>query len=111
MSNDPEMDEFVVTFRTQLEIFVNRLKSNQSRGRPIANDTAVQSLFVNITAMHGQLLQHLQHQEKRRGGQLFQHQAGAHVKGTVRGESLFDLKFAQVHYSSLFHHAVSTPIV
>lgn len=66
MSNENEVSEFVATFRAQLEIFVNRLKSNQSRGRPIANDTAVQSLFVNITAMHGQLLLHLQQQEARR---------------------------------------------
>ena len=31
-SNEDEINEFVSTFRTQLEIFVNRMKSNQSRG-------------------------------------------------------------------------------
>ncbi|XP_071526527.1 hepatocyte growth factor-regulated tyrosine kinase substrate isoform X2 [Panulirus ornatus] len=61
-----EVDEFVSTLRTQLEIFVNRMKSNQSRGRPIANDTSVQTLFVNITAMHTQLLKYKQQQDDKR---------------------------------------------
>lgn len=61
-----ELDEFVSTLKSSLEIFVNRMKSNQSRGRPIANDTSVQSLFMNITAMHAHLLKHIhQHDEKR----------------------------------------------
>lgn len=62
-----EIDEFVTTLRTQLEIFVNRMKSNQSRGRPIANDTSVQTLFMNITAMHAQLLKYIQLQDDKRG--------------------------------------------
>ncbi|XP_076042714.1 hepatocyte growth factor regulated tyrosine kinase substrate isoform X4 [Oratosquilla oratoria] len=61
-----EVDEFVSTLRSQLEIFVNRMKSNQSRGRSIANDTAVQSLFMNITAMHSQLLKYIQQQDDQR---------------------------------------------
>lgn len=61
-----EIDEFVATLRTQLEIFVNRMKSNQSRGRPIANDTAVQTLFMNITAMHAQLLKYIHEQDDKR---------------------------------------------
>ncbi|CAL4058732.1 unnamed protein product, partial [Meganyctiphanes norvegica] len=61
-----ELDEFVSTLKSSLEIFVNRMKSNQSRGRPIANDTSVQSLFMNITAMHAHLLKYIhQHDEKR----------------------------------------------
>lgn len=55
------------TLRTQLEIFVNRMKSNQCRGRPIANDTAVQTLFMNITAMHTQLLKFIHEQDDKRG--------------------------------------------
>lgn len=62
-----EIDEFVSTLRTQLEIFVNRMKSNQSRGRPIANDTSVQTLFMNITAMHAQLLKYIHEQDDKRG--------------------------------------------
>lgn len=61
-----EIDEFVSTLRSQLEIFVNRMKSNQSRGRPIANDTSVQTLFMNITAMHAQLLKYIHLQDDRR---------------------------------------------
>ncbi|KAK3882102.1 hypothetical protein Pcinc_013508 [Petrolisthes cinctipes] len=61
-----EIDDFVSTLRTQLEIFVNRMKSNQSRGRPIANDTSVQTLFMNITAMHAQLLKYIQRQDDKR---------------------------------------------
>ncbi|XP_050695341.1 hepatocyte growth factor-regulated tyrosine kinase substrate-like isoform X2 [Eriocheir sinensis] len=61
-----EVDEFVSTLRTQLEIFVNRMKSNQSRGRPIANDTSVQTLFMNITAMHAQLLKYIHEQDDKR---------------------------------------------
>ena len=39
---------------------MNRMKSNSSRGRPIANDSSVQTLFMNITAMHSQLLHNIQ---------------------------------------------------
>lgn len=58
------------TLRTQLEIFVNRMKSNQSRGRPIANDTSVQTLFMNITAMHAQLLKYIHEQDDKRGEEI-----------------------------------------
>ena len=61
-----EMNEFTETLRTQLEIFVNRMKSNSSRGRPIANDTSVQTLFMNIMTMHGKLVRHIQDQEDQR---------------------------------------------
>lgn len=68
-----ELDEFVSTLKSSIEIFVNRMKSNQSRGRPIANDTSVQSLFMNITAMHAHLLKHIhQHDEKRVKFELLQ---------------------------------------
>merc|ERR1719509_539198 len=55
-----------MTLRSQLEIFVNRMKSNSSRGRPIANDTSVQTLFMNTMAMHSKLVQHIQEQEDKR---------------------------------------------
>ncbi|XP_073945414.1 hepatocyte growth factor regulated tyrosine kinase substrate isoform X2 [Choristoneura fumiferana] len=63
---DKEIDEFVETLKSQVEIFVNRMKSNSSRGRSIANDTSVQSLFMNITAMHSQLLRYIQQQDDKR---------------------------------------------
>lgn len=51
---DNEMENFVKKLKSQVEIFVNRMKSNSSRGRSIANDTSVQNLFMNITAMHSE---------------------------------------------------------
>ncbi|PNF23218.1 hypothetical protein B7P43_G02735, partial [Cryptotermes secundus] len=63
---DTEMEEFVATLKMQVEIFVNRMKSNSSRGRSIANDSSVQTLFMNITAMHSRLLKHIQQQDDSR---------------------------------------------
>lgn len=63
---DVEIDEFVATMRTQVEIFVNRMKSNSSRGRSIANDTSVQSLFMNITSMHSRLLTYIKEMDDKR---------------------------------------------
>ena len=65
-ANDEDLDEFVTTLRTQLEIFVNRMKSNSSRGRSITNDSSVQTLFMNTMAMHSNLLKHIQDQEDKR---------------------------------------------
>ncbi|XP_015596295.1 hepatocyte growth factor-regulated tyrosine kinase substrate isoform X2 [Cephus cinctus] len=63
---DTQMEEFVGALRSQVEIFVNRMKSNSSRGRSIANDSSVQTLFMNITAMHSRLLKHIQEQDDSR---------------------------------------------
>jgi len=63
---EEEMEEFVTTLRSQVEIFVNRMKSNSSRGRSIANDSSVQTLFMNITAMHSRLLRYIQQQDDSR---------------------------------------------
>lgn len=63
---DKEIDEFVDTLKSQIEIFVNRMKSNSSRGRSIANDTAVQTLFMNLTTMHSRLLKYIQQQDDKR---------------------------------------------
>lgn len=65
-AEDKEIDEFVETLKSQVEIFVNRMKSDSSRGRSIANDTAVQTLFMNITAMHSKLLRYIQQQDDKR---------------------------------------------
>ncbi|XP_023942586.2 hepatocyte growth factor-regulated tyrosine kinase substrate isoform X2 [Bicyclus anynana] len=65
-AEDKEIDEFVETLKSQVEIFVNRMKSNSSRGRSIANDTSVQTLFMNITAMHSKLLRYIQQQDDKR---------------------------------------------
>ncbi|XP_015436469.1 PREDICTED: hepatocyte growth factor-regulated tyrosine kinase substrate isoform X2 [Dufourea novaeangliae] len=63
---DSQMEEFVNALRSQVEIFVNRMKSNSSRGRSIANDSSVQTLFLNITAMHSRLLRYIQEQDDNR---------------------------------------------
>jgi hepatocyte growth factor-regulated tyrosine kinase substrate len=63
---DNEIDEFTSTLRTQVEIFVNRMKSNSSRGRSIANDTSVQTLFMNITSMHSRLLTYIKEMDDKR---------------------------------------------
>ncbi|CAK1547251.1 unnamed protein product [Leptosia nina] len=65
-AEDKEIDEFVENLKSQVEIFVNRMKSNSSRGRSIANDTSVQTLFMNITAMHSKLLRYIQQQDDKR---------------------------------------------
>lgn len=67
VASDSEMEEFVHDLKTQVEIFVNRMKSNSSRGRSIANDSSVQKLFMNITAMHSKLLHYIQQQDDGRG--------------------------------------------
>ena len=59
-ASNEELDEFVTTLKTQVEIFVNRMKSNSSRGRSITNDSSVQTLFMNTMAMHSKLLKHIQ---------------------------------------------------
>ena len=46
------------------------------RGRPIANDSAVQSLFAVISEMHPQLMTHIQEKEEQRGEWLAGRQAG-----------------------------------
>ncbi|KAF5277206.1 hypothetical protein FQR65_LT03912 [Abscondita terminalis] len=61
-----EMQDFVNTLKSQVEIFINRMKSNSSRGRSIANDSSVQTLFLNITAMHSQLLRYIQQHDDTR---------------------------------------------
>lgn len=63
---DNEMEAFLSSLKSAIEIFVNRINSNQLRGRPIANDSAVQSLFMNITNMHSTLLSYVQQQDESR---------------------------------------------
>uniref|UniRef100_A0A1E1XHY8 Hepatocyte growth factor-regulated tyrosine kinase substrate n=1 Tax=Amblyomma aureolatum TaxID=187763 RepID=A0A1E1XHY8_9ACAR len=63
---DSQLEEFVSQLRSTLEVFVNRLQSNAARGRPVGNDSYVQSLFLSVSNMHSQLLHHLQQQEDLR---------------------------------------------
>ena len=42
------------------------MKSDHSRGRSVANDSAVQGLFMTISQMHPQLLKCVEEQEAQR---------------------------------------------
>ncbi|XP_018323996.1 hepatocyte growth factor-regulated tyrosine kinase substrate [Agrilus planipennis] len=64
--SDSELNDFIETLKSQVEIFINRMKSNSSRGRSIACDSSVQTLFMNITAMHSQLLRYIQQHDDQR---------------------------------------------
>lgn len=52
--------------RTQVEIFVNRMKSNSSRGRSISTDSSVQTLFLNLTTFHSRLLAYIKEADDKR---------------------------------------------
>ena len=66
-STQSDQEEFLNALRSSIEIFVNRMKSNSLRGRSIANDSSVQTLFMTINQMHPQLMKHMGEQEDARG--------------------------------------------
>lgn len=66
LHDDEEINEFSKTMKTQVEIFVNRMKSNSSRGRNITTDTSVQTLFMNLTSMHSRLLTYIKEMDDKR---------------------------------------------
>ena len=59
-------EQFLNALRSSIEIFCNRMRSNQARGRSIANDSSVQTLFMTINTMHPQLMEYMQKQEESR---------------------------------------------
>ena len=63
---EKELQEFSTNLKSSLEMFVNRMNSNKLRGRPIANDSSVQSLFLTITNMHSHLIKNIQDEEDTR---------------------------------------------
>lgn len=68
--SEAQLTEFVVNLKGQVEVFVNRMKSNSSRGRSNSNDTSVQSLFMNMTNNHSKLLGYIAQQEELRSKYL-----------------------------------------
>lgn len=66
-ADEGDQEQFLRALQSSLEIFVNRMKSNSQRGRSIANDSSVQSLFNVISNMHPQLMKYTQEQEDMRG--------------------------------------------
>lgn len=65
-ADDPELDEFTALMRSQLDIFVNRMKSSSARGRNISNDTSIQALFLNISTLHSKLLTYIKEMDDKR---------------------------------------------
>lgn len=74
-SNDANKEQFLQALQGSIQIFTNRMKSNYSRGRSIANDSSVQTLFMTINQMHPQLLQFVGEQEDIRGEEDLQFRA------------------------------------
>ncbi|XP_017858286.1 PREDICTED: hepatocyte growth factor-regulated tyrosine kinase substrate [Drosophila arizonae] len=65
-ADEVQIDEFAANMRTQVEIFVNRMKSNSSRGRSISNDSSVQTLFMTLTSLHSQQLTYIKEMDDKR---------------------------------------------
>lgn len=63
---EEDPDQFLNALNSSVEIFVNRMRSNSQRGRSIATDSSVQSLFNVISNMHPQLMKYIQGQEDLR---------------------------------------------
>jgi hepatocyte growth factor-regulated tyrosine kinase substrate len=61
------MNVFIDEVKKFMEIFITRMKSDQLRGRTITNDTAVQSLFLQLQQLHPKLLAFIKFQEDARG--------------------------------------------
>uniref|UniRef100_A0A6I8SV65 Hepatocyte growth factor-regulated tyrosine kinase substrate n=1 Tax=Xenopus tropicalis TaxID=8364 RepID=A0A6I8SV65_XENTR len=59
-------EQFLKALQNAVTTFLNRMKSNQMRGRSITNDSAVLSLFQSINNMHPQLLEMLNQLDERR---------------------------------------------
>ncbi|CAD6999989.1 unnamed protein product [Ceratitis capitata] len=65
-ADEVQIDEFAANMRAQVDIFVNRMKSNSSRGRSISNDSSVQTLFLNLTSLHSQQLSYIKEMDDKR---------------------------------------------
>lgn len=65
-ADELQIDDFAANMRTQVEIFVNRMKSNSSRGRSISNDSSVQTLFMTLTSLHSQQLSYIKEMDDKR---------------------------------------------
>ncbi|KAL0993555.1 hypothetical protein UPYG_G00109660 [Umbra pygmaea] len=59
-------EAFLKALQNAVTTFLNRMKSNQMRGRSITNDSAVLSLFQSINNMHPQLLDILNQLDEKR---------------------------------------------
>lgn len=66
-----KQEEFLDALRKSIDVFVNRMRVNSQRGRPVGNDSTLQTLFHTLHAMQPQLLQYFSELEHRRGMTIF----------------------------------------
>lgn len=59
-------EEFLQVLSGSVDVFVNRMRSDSQRGRSIATDSSVQTLFEALQNMHPRLLAYMHGQEDRR---------------------------------------------
>ena len=93
---EEDPDQFLHALNSSVEIFVNRMRSNSQRGRSIATDSSVQSLFNVISNMHPQLMKYVQGQEDLRG-KFFQISAVLQIR---RGKGVFIALFCMVGFQN-----------
>ena len=60
---DAEIDTFIEDVKKTLELYINRMKSDSMRGRSITNDTAVQSLFLQLQHLQPKLMSYIKYKE------------------------------------------------
>ncbi|XP_070581327.1 hepatocyte growth factor-regulated tyrosine kinase substrate-like [Ptychodera flava] len=65
-NDSDDSEQFLQMLSTNIDVFVNRMKSDSQRGRSIANDTSVQGLFQTITTMNPQLMKIIDELEDKR---------------------------------------------
>jgi growth factor-regulated tyrosine kinase substrate len=63
---DAEIDKFIDDVKKTLELYINRMKSDSMRGRSITNDTAVQSLFLQLQHLQPKLMSYIKYKEDAR---------------------------------------------
>ena len=61
-----ERAKFCKNLSASLDIFLNRMRADQVRGKPIALDMTVQTLFKQITELHPRLLEFTHEAEEKR---------------------------------------------
>uniref|UniRef100_A0A7E4V318 Hepatocyte growth factor-regulated tyrosine kinase substrate n=1 Tax=Panagrellus redivivus TaxID=6233 RepID=A0A7E4V318_PANRE len=68
-NEDAEVDQtkrFCDMVKERVDTMDNRMKSNLMRGRSIVNDSSIHSLFVQLTEMHGEVMERLNSLEGQR---------------------------------------------
>ena len=63
----PESREFVEGMRRTIDSFTVKMRSLMARGRPLASDTSIQTLFQSLLQLHPLLLELVKRNEELRG--------------------------------------------